>query len=113
MDLTYSLTLLASLLLGGLALALATVGGLLARRGREGAGRWLARARRASRGALALAAVSLTVHLAFGHSPGSPEALSPGAFLAVHPAFLVALALGGGGWAVARLAGRTVGRGDP
>ena len=37
--------------------------------------------------------VSLGMHLAFGHRPGSEHALGFAAFLATHPSFLVAFAL--------------------
>lgn len=41
--------------------------------------------------------VSVTAHLGWGHRPGGPDALSPAAFLRIHPAFLVAGALAAAG----------------
>ncbi len=56
---------------------------------------------RAAWTALAAGLLSLTVHVVFGHRPGTPEALGVAPFVAVHPAYLgvVASALAGLGLA--------------
>jgi len=64
--------------------------------------------------AMLLDGASLATHLAFGHRPGTPDAMTLGQFLAQHPAFaVVALAS-----AVALVLGATIarwhsGRGGP
>lgn len=51
---------------------------------------WLRRARNAAWLALALVAFSCGIHLAFGHRPGTDQALGLVGFIGEHPAFLVA-----------------------
>lgn len=92
-DTVYSVALLVALGAGASALAAA----LLARAGRPGRGRrWVAPAAVV---ALLALAISVGTHALLGHGPGTPEALGPGAFLAEHPAFLVALGLPVAAWA--------------
>lgn len=44
--------------------------------------------------------IAFVVHLAFGHTPGGPNALSPGAFISEHPSFLPAVTLPIAAWLV-------------
>lgn len=106
-DVLYSWTLLLALAGGG-ASAAAGLAALLTRRrsptapaeGLAGGGRGPRLTRIAVRlAAFSFAAlvISVTVHVGWGHRPGSPEALSPVEFLRIHPSFVVAGALAGGG----------------
>jgi hypothetical protein len=102
-DSLYSFTLLLALVAAG--------GGLLLAAAAFGMGPRAARlARWSAWTALAAGAVSLGVHLAFGHAPGSPEALGPVAFVSIHPAYLAVAGLAAAGLVLARLAVR---RADP
>ncbi len=78
MDTLYSLTLLISLVSGGLAIVLSILS-------------------RSPRVLIILAIAALTVsvlvHFAAGHRPGTPEAVSLPEFLHLHPAFIIAALL--------------------
>ena len=83
-DQIYSLTLLAALLAAGLS-AVGALGLLWRRRSRRlGAVAWIA-----GLTAMAFGLLSLTVHLAFGHRPGTTEVLGLVAFFEAHPAYLI------------------------
>ncbi|MEM7349499.1 MAG: hypothetical protein AAF657_01750 [Acidobacteriota bacterium] len=102
MDTVYSLTLLIALI----AASVSAVGGLTLRLRRPlpavGA---LGRVLRASGPvAVVFGVLSLAVHLAFGHRPGTAEALGPIAFFDVHPSFLAVFALAALGLVVRRRA---------
>lgn len=86
-DSVYSATLLVSLVAGGLGLAAAVA---LAAGIAKGAHRAVGAAAVAGWACLL---VSLAVHLGWGHTPGTPRALPPVAFLREHVAFLVAALL--------------------
>jgi hypothetical protein len=82
----YSLTLLISFLLGGIAL----VASLLARM-RPALGPRMVRVARLMSGAAWIAVlVSVAVHLWWGHAPGGPSALGPAGFLREHFSFIIA-----------------------
>lgn len=88
-DRFYSLMLLAAFLAVGLS-AVAVLGLLWRRRSRRlGAVAWIA-----GLAALTFGCLSLIVHLAFGHRPGSADALGPVAFFEVHPAYVAVFAIG-------------------
>lgn len=100
MDALDSFTLLLALVSAG--------GGLLLGVAALGRGERLARlARWSAWTALAAGAVSVGVHVAFGHAPGGSESLDPVAFLAIHPAYLAVAGLAVAGWVLARIAGRS------
>lgn len=99
MDLLYSLALLVSLTAGAVGL----LAGLVALVGtwrhspvEATASQVRSLGRVVSAGvpvSLCFAAFSAGVHLSFGHRPGSAEGLGPVSFLAIHPAYLAALAV--------------------
>lgn len=99
-DQLYSLTLLVALVAAGVGVVGAL--GLLWRRRSVLRRRSGAVARICGLAALTFGLLSLAVHLAFGHRPGTAEALGPVAFFEAHPAFLVVFAAG----VVAVVAGR-------
>ena len=86
MDLLYEVTLFVSLWLGLAALTLALRERFQAPR-TAGAARWPLRL---AAGAWIALAVSFTVHLAFGHTPGGPQALPLPRFIVNHRSFVVA-----------------------
>lgn len=82
-DALYSLALLLALVAASACLVL----GAATRLGRlPGVARPWARA--AGWTAIGCGLVSLAVHVAFGHRPGTAEALGPASFVALHPAYL-------------------------
>lgn len=87
-DPLYSVTLALSALAASASLLL----GWLGRRSDPGLSRvtWLRRARGTAWLALALVTFSCGVHLAFGHRPGTDQALDFADFTREHPAFFVA-----------------------
>ena len=87
MDQVYSLTLLLSLACGGASILGAVVGRLRAERSITA---WVAPFAVAAGIALL---VSVTVHLGWGHRPGSPSALPALEFLRAHVSFVVAAVL--------------------
>ena len=86
MDSVYDVTLLMSLAGGAAALAFALLARMQAGPAPDLAG-WVLPA---AFGAWFSFLMSVTVHLVWGHAPGSPQALSPVEFLREHPAFIVA-----------------------
>jgi len=102
MDQIYSLTLLVTLIAGGLSTTLA-----LYLRFRQGAySRWRRAAVLAGITSWVMAGISIAVHVAYGHRPGTPDALCPVDFVSIHPAYLLALALGGAGVVLSALDAR-------
>ena len=91
-DQLYSLSLLAALSAAVFA-AISAAGLFVQRRLPVSKDRLTTLARRGGLSALAFGLLSVAVHFAFGHRPGTAEALGPMAFFAVHPAFLVVFAL--------------------
>ena len=86
MDQLYDITLLISLTCGVTALAFALRSRVQAMPG-PGSARWVGPA---AVGAWIALLVSFTVHLAWGHAPGSPQALPPLEFLRDHLSFIAA-----------------------
>ena len=85
-DQLYGIMLLVSLACGLAALAVALLGRVQAGPAPRSS-RWVAPA---AVGAWIALLVSITVHFAWGHAPGSPQALPPLEFLRQHPSFIVA-----------------------
>ena len=99
MNFVYSLTLLVALTTGALCLLAGLAALARTRRplpGEPERSLTLSLYRVARTGALVsitFAIVSMGVHLAFGHRPGTAEGLGPLAFFTVHPAYLGTVAM--------------------
>ena len=91
MDQLYEITLLASFAFGATALAVAIRGRVQATHA-FGSARW---SLRSAIGAWVALLVSFTVHLAWGHTPGGPQALPPLDFIGEHRSFIVAAVIPG------------------
>lgn len=106
MDTFYSASLLVALTCGGLGFA-GTLWAVWALAGGRSPSSWL-RPLCWIGGAVCLVAgiLSVGVHRAFGHGPGSPEPMAAGTFFLAHRAYWVAAMLAAGslvgGWLIAR-----------
>jgi hypothetical protein len=110
LDLLYSITLLVALFAGALSLLAGIVALVRARRPVQGESKSSPSPRIyrvATTGALVsvvFAVVSIAVHLAFGHRPGSVEGLDLPAFFALHPSYLGVFAMAAGAGLLAHFA---------
>ena len=104
-DQLYSLTLLVALAAAGLA-AVGSVGLLLRPQSSVLRRCLYTVARIGGLAALAFGLLSLAVHVAFAHRPGTAEALGPVSFFEVHPAYLVVFVVAAGAIALSRFVHR-------